>query len=204
MQQARTIVDAARRLISVRGEHFTTQELAKEAGVALQTFYRYFASKDELLLAVIESMIADACSLFEQRAHDVDDPVEELCSYLTWVMESLDATDGEGPSARFIASEHWRLSRLFPDAVAQATKAFTDMIAAPIVAGNEQGRLRSPDPDRDAWLITQLALSVFHQQAFATTRDPGIAGDLVRLCLTALGSTDPPPAAGQTRSRPHE
>jgi AcrR family transcriptional regulator len=34
----------------------------KEAGVALQTFYRYFASKDELLLAVIADAMTEACA----------------------------------------------------------------------------------------------------------------------------------------------
>ena len=56
-------VDARRRAAAHprKGDAFTTQELVKEAGVALQTFYRYFASKDELLLAVIADAMADAC-----------------------------------------------------------------------------------------------------------------------------------------------
>ena len=61
MEQATLIVDAARRLIAERGERFTTQELVKEAGVALQTFYRIFAGKDQLLLAVFENLIAESC-----------------------------------------------------------------------------------------------------------------------------------------------
>ena len=40
--------------MAVKGPNFTTQELVKEAGIALQTFYRYFGSKDHLHLAVIE------------------------------------------------------------------------------------------------------------------------------------------------------
>ena len=55
------MLDAARRLIDAKGDEFTTQELVAEAGVALQTFYRYFASKDELLLAVIGDAMTDAC-----------------------------------------------------------------------------------------------------------------------------------------------
>ena len=54
------MLDAARTLIDAKGDDFTTQELAAEAGVALQTFYRYFSSKDELLLAVIGDAMVDA------------------------------------------------------------------------------------------------------------------------------------------------
>src|SRR2546423_10218460 len=94
LQQARVIVDAARRLIVDKGENFTTQELIKEAGVALQTFYRYFGSKDELLLAVIEEMIAESCALWRKQATGVDDPVERLRSYVTSALASLTTQDG--------------------------------------------------------------------------------------------------------------
>ena len=63
--QVRLMLDAARRLIGDKGD-FTTQDLVSEAGVALQTFYRYFASKDELLLAVIGDgeTVADVAARF--------------------------------------------------------------------------------------------------------------------------------------------
>jgi AcrR family transcriptional regulator len=61
VEQARSIVQAARRLIEVKGPAFTTHELVREAGIALQTFYRYFPGKDHLLLAVIEDIIDESC-----------------------------------------------------------------------------------------------------------------------------------------------
>ena len=60
IEQAKAVVAAARRLIVERGDQFTTQELVKEAGVALQTFYRIFGGKDQLLLAVFEDLIAES------------------------------------------------------------------------------------------------------------------------------------------------
>ena len=46
MAQSKSIIDAARRLVRVKGDAFTTEELARESGIALQTFYNYFSSKD--------------------------------------------------------------------------------------------------------------------------------------------------------------
>ena len=187
LQQARVIVDAAHRLIVEKGESFTTQDLIKEAGVALQTFYRYFGSKDELLLAVIEEMIAESSAQWKAQAQDIDDPVERLHLYVTWALATLYTADADVPNARFIASEHWRLSSLFPDLVTEATKTVTDLIAEEITAANAQGSLHSPDSERDAWFVTQFIMSVFHQQAFAATRDPDMPADLWRLVLGALG-----------------
>lgn len=190
VQQARVLIDAARRLIVEQGESFTTQELVKEAGVALQTFYRYFSGKDELLLAVIEDMIAEACGAFTERAAGITDPLERLHSHLDSVMSGLrEVTTSGGPMQRFVASQHWRLSALFPDEIGLATRNFTDLIAVEIAAANAEGSLRSRDVDRDAWLVTQLVMSVFHHHSFAPAEDPTLPDDLWRFCLQGLGAT---------------
>ena len=77
------MLEAAGRLIHTKGDEFTTQELCAEAGVALQTFYRYFASKDELLLAVIGDAMTDACERWAEAAAELPDPLARLKYYLT-------------------------------------------------------------------------------------------------------------------------
>lgn len=189
LQQARVLIDAARRLIAENGESFTTQELVKEAGVALQTFYRYFSGKDELLLAVIEDMIAEACEAFTIQARGITDPLERLQCYVSAVISDLpDTTISGGAMQRFVASQHWRLAALFPHEVELATRRFTDLVAVEIGAATEQGSLASKDVERDAWLLTQLVMSVFHHRSFAPADDPALGHDLWRFCLHGLGA----------------
>jgi TetR/AcrR family transcriptional regulator len=204
LKQARVIIDAARRLISERGENFTTQDLIREAGVALQTFYRYFGGKDELLLAVLEDMIAEACAGYKERAQALASPVDRLHSYVTAVVESLTATEDSGAYARFVAFEHWRLSRQYPDEIGRATNLFTELLRAEIAAATEAGELHSTDPRRDAWLTNQLLLSVFHRQALAHDDDADLATDLWRYCVNALGGGPEHvhPNVGPRRRRP--
>jgi len=187
VQQAKVIVDAARRLVSEKGDNFTTQELVKEAGVALQTFYRYFAGKDQLLLAVIEDMITEFSSHCAELGRDLPDPVARLRLYVMSALNTLDSETDAGFGAQFVTSEHWRLHRLFPDELSEATKPFTDLLAGEIGAAVEAGLLRPADPARDAWLIEQLVMSVYHHFAYATTKDEGIAEALWQFCLAALG-----------------
>src|SRR5262249_38350982 len=155
-----------RRLIAERGDQFTTQELVKEARVALQTFYRVFGGKDQLLLAVFEDLISESCAEYEEQARDLPDPVARVHYYVTATVGSIggDPTD-VGP--RFVTSEHWRLYQLFPDEMSHATQHFTDLVARQLVLANAEGRLASSDPQRDAWLITKLVMAVFHHYAFA-------------------------------------
>jgi AcrR family transcriptional regulator len=180
------MLDAALRLIREKGDAFTTQELVKEAGVALQTFYRYFASKDELLLAVIADAMTDACARWSETAGELGDPVERLHFYVTAVIDVLDSEGGGGETARFVVSTRWRLHRIFPDELAEAEKPFVDLLLGEINAGVDSGLLRPADPKWAAWFIVELVRSVYHYYAYVP-RQPDVKEQLWEFCLTALG-----------------
>jgi AcrR family transcriptional regulator len=164
IQQTRDIVGAARRLIAVKGSSFTTQELVKEAGVAMQTFYRHFAGKDQLLLAVLEDLVAENSVRFAQAARELPDPLSRLRSYLTAIVSRL---TGDPAGAKFVTSEHWRLRERFPDEVAEADQPFVDLLERELRAAQDAGLLPPSDPARDAMMVAHLAMSVFHHYAFA-------------------------------------
>jgi AcrR family transcriptional regulator len=190
IEQAEAIVAAARRLVTERGDQFTTQELVKEAGVALQTFYRIFGGKDRLLLAVFEDLIAESCVDYERAAESLPDPIARLHFYVTVTVGSLsDASYGIGP--RFVTAEHWRLHQLFPEEMAHATQHFTDMVARQLELANQEGILASDDPLRDAWYVTKLVMAVFHHYAYAESEIDAhaIAEELWQFCLRAIGGT---------------
>jgi TetR/AcrR family transcriptional regulator len=200
-EQARVIVDAARRLVETKGPTFTTQDLIKEAGIALQTFYRYFSSKDYLLLAVIEDLIDENCQVFREQATKLPGPVERLQFYVTATVQGLGASSG-GPS--FITSEHFRLQTLYPADVSLATQPYTALLVEEIRGAVAAGLLQTKDPEYSAWLITQLTMAVFHHYDCAGLDEPTdqIADKLWEFCLAAVGGpAQSGRAAGQRQVR---
>jgi AcrR family transcriptional regulator len=191
IEQAKAMVDAARRLIVEKGARFTTQDLVKEAGVALQTFYRHFEGKDQLLLAVIEDTIAEAAVQFEAAAARLSDPLDRLRSYIEAALTSL---HGSNEAAQFITAEHWRLHQLFPEEMVYATKPMTDLFLKEIRAATAQGLVNPADPERAAWMITKLTMAAFHHYAFAPHDDGAatLAGDVWAFCMAGLGSVRSP------------
>ncbi|HEY3670937.1 MAG TPA: helix-turn-helix domain-containing protein [Acidimicrobiia bacterium] len=191
MEQAHAIVAAARRLITERGDQFTTQELVKEAGVALQTFYRIFGGKDQLLLAVFEDLIAESCADYERAAEALPDPVARLRYYVAVTVGGLtDASYGIGP--RFVTAEHWRLHQLFPEEMAHATQHFTDLVERQLNLAVDEGLATSTDVPGDSWFITKLVMGTFHHFAYAEgpTDRTVIAEDLWSFCRRAIGATE--------------
>jgi AcrR family transcriptional regulator len=189
MARAQQIVQAARRLIDSNGTAFTTHDLVKEAGVAIKTFYKHFGSKDQVLLAVLEDMIAEGCATFAAQASELPDPMTRLRFYVTAVIAGLDRDDGAVTGPRFITSEHWRLQQLYPEEVALASRPFTDLLVPEIRTAAEAGLLQPNDVDYDAWLVNQLAMAVYHHYAFSTSPEPHeqVADRLWSFCLAALG-----------------
>ena len=112
----------------------------KEAGVALQTFYRIFAGKDQLLLAVFEDLIAESCADYEEAAAELPDPGRApalLRHRGRAVGRRRRRSDGIGP--RFVTAEHWRLHQLFPEEMAHATQPFTDLVARQLELARRRG-----------------------------------------------------------------
>lgn len=186
-RHAEQIVEAALRLTWQKGSAFTIHELAKEAGVSLQTFYRYFAGKDELILAVIEQRIAEACVAFNLGARHEPDPVQRLRSYVVTAIAGLDGR--ASPAARrFISSEHFRLQEAYPDELAQATAAFARLLIPDVEAATEAGQLAPGDAEQNAWFVNRLVMTTFHHYAFASAPPPDdLADQLWSFCHRALG-----------------
>ncbi|MEU5344057.1 TetR/AcrR family transcriptional regulator [Streptomyces sp. NPDC020766] len=188
IQQAQVIMRAAHRLVREKGSAFTTQELARESGVALQTIYRHFPSKDHILLALVEEIIAEQATRMRAAAQELPDPVARLRYYIARTLDALrDGGDRTGP--RFITAEHWRLHQLFPDEMARIAKPYDDLVVQELAEAFAQGLLRPRDPAHDAWFAMKLVTSVYHHYAFATAHEPveDVAERLWAFCLAAFG-----------------
>ena len=182
LEQAQAIVDAANGLVLARGTDFTTQELVNEAGVSLQTFYKAFESKDELLLAVFEDRIASSCAIYAAATANLS-PMDRL---KTFVAVALATQEEAGVEARFITAEHWRLMQIYPAEVEAATSPYSRLVEKAIVDAVAEGSLEVEDPKAAAWMITQLVMSIFHHRACAG--EPGVSvGALWGFCLAAIG-----------------
>lgn len=79
------ILQVARRLFLEKGYGLTTMShIAEEAGVAPNTIYWYFADKDALLIAVLDTLVADAARDFQARQQGA------IESQISWLLGELD------------------------------------------------------------------------------------------------------------------
>jgi TetR/AcrR family transcriptional regulator len=200
------IVAAARALLEERGDHtFTVQELAERAGVAVQTFYRHFPSKDELLLAVFEELVHEGTDNFRAAAAGTKDPLQRLRTVIEGSILPEQNT-GIGFNAALLVREHLRLAEIFPKEVELAQRPYVALVSEIIEDAVDQGAIPArSDVGQDAQLIMYLVRSVY--QVVVTTAAEGheaLAEHTWHFCLGGLLFQAPPRPVvmANGRSRP--
>ncbi|BAJ28299.1 MULTISPECIES: TetR family transcriptional regulator [Kitasatospora] len=93
------LVDAAHRLFLCHGYGRTTvDEIASEVEVSQRTFFRYFANKEEVALAVLADA-EEAFLGFLRSRPAAENPLEAMRGAVREVWQSVDRGAGTGPAA---------------------------------------------------------------------------------------------------------
>lgn len=87
------LIDAAERLLALRGLSVTLDDIAAEAGVNVATAYRHFANKHELVEAFLQHKI-DQVVAIAQHAAAVPDPRQGLAEFVARTLEMIVAARG--------------------------------------------------------------------------------------------------------------
>lgn len=142
------LVDAARTLADETGSAgFTVAQVARHAGTSLKAFYRTFAGKDDLLVALLAAESVRGAVVLEARI--AADPADPLAAYVEGIFELVSLPEARG-YARVLAQEHRRLAQTRPDELDAALAPLTDLLAG--ITGD----------GRDARTVFALLLSGIH------------------------------------------
>src|SRR5215218_1529563 len=175
------LLDAARHLMTADPDRPPrVSDVVRTAGVTNQVFYRSFASRDELLAAVVDDgarrLVTHVGRLMDQAA----DGAGRLRAFVDAVLEQ--AVDPVATTTRAVLSGTVRHG----DQAARSRVWVADRLAA--VLSPDLAVLGSDDPDRDARALTHAVLGTMEHVLWQ--QQPG-ADDAERLCallLAAVGS----------------
>lgn len=194
----RAILDAARVLYLAKGYAGTsTDEIAALASVSKQTLYRHFADKDELVAAVIRSVIAAAedqgAETFDALAETADLERDLIAFARQHIRDVIDPQIMQ--MRRRIISEVDRfpaLARAWYDA---GPKRGHEKLAACFTRLRERGLLAVDDPllaaEQFNWLILSIPMNraMFDANAALDTGNHDYHADAaVRVFLAAYGA----------------
>ena len=185
-------VTAATRLLQERGNtDFTVQDAVDRARMSIRTFYKYFASKEDLLVAVYETAVAqEAVPRLKKRIEKHKDPLQRLKAYIETVM---DLTIKTGPGGRTLTGFQNRLAESRPDDLATAMQPQFALLMELItdIARTHPIR-RDLTVETAARLTHYTVLAAVHGRALGTEGAADIpARTLSLFCLSGMGIAVP-------------
>ncbi|HMG42286.1 MAG TPA: TetR/AcrR family transcriptional regulator [Acidimicrobiales bacterium] len=181
-------VAAAIELMQERGTvDFTVQDVVDRSRMSIRTFYKFFASKDDLLVAVHETVLAEEVTArLRKRCADERDPVRRVWAYIEGMYE---LTADPMPVSRALTVYRNRLAETRPDEVDRAFRPQIDLVVELVREATASCRPpRALSPETAAHLLHHTVLAAVHARILAADQSTGVsAEELWAFCASGIG-----------------
>ena len=191
------ILDAALRCFSRDGFHnTTTADIVRESGVSQGTLYLYFATKDEIIVALADDRHQGEAFL-SAMAQSEQDPIEGLALLLELHGQGLD--DPRRADLRRVGIQGWAEALRNPTilaSVVEGSSLVRKEIVRLIARGQRTGRIR---PEIEPEAVARMLIALFRGLTLEVSlgEDTGLAnvGPLVEDFIRSTLLTDAARAA---------
>jgi AcrR family transcriptional regulator len=189
-------------LMGERGLDFTVQDVVDHSRMSIRTFYNFFASKDDLLVAVHETILAtEVVPRLRKRCDAETDPIRRIQAYIEGMYE---ITSKPGPVSRALTTFRNRLAETRPEDLNRAFSPQIELVAELVRNASEAGELRTTlEPEVAAQLLHHTVLAIIHSRILSPTNVEVTPDELWLFCSSGIGA-DPasgPVARKHTSSR---
>src|SRR5580700_3153304 len=182
------LVESARELVwDAGGPSFTVSQVVAAAGTSLKSFYRCFAGKDALLVALFEDDARRGAHALASMVDMEATPLERLRVVVVGLFRFL-IVEGRLPYAAALVREHLRLAESHPDQLRGVLHPFVTVFEDAVAAAQASGTVRPGDARRDARTLFHLVLSHLHAVICHQIEEPPteVAEELWAFCSAAL------------------
>jgi len=187
-----TIAHAAWDLFAAEGyEPTTVAEIARAAGVSRRTFFRYFSSKEDVVMGTTDALAEDLLASFARRPPD-EPPLAAIHGALRPVLESRLADASEARAIVRLLRE----SRTLRRAMLERHARMEERLAALLAERMGTSAREDPTPALLAFVTRALVDTAFNVWYDQRPRDVGAMIDgLFRRLRTVVSTGGPAPRA---------
>jgi AcrR family transcriptional regulator len=149
------------------------REILAETGLSTQAFYRYFSSKDELMLALLDEGRRRLVDALERRMARATDPSGRIRAWIEGVLAQAANAAAAARTRPWVLSEP-RLAELFPE-------------EEPVAALSGGGRELPEGPRASATLVYQVTFAILRAHLVAGTKPDELEREaVIGFCLRGV------------------
>ena len=189
ISKADQLIRAAAELLRIPGRaDFTVQEVVDRAGMSLRSFYLHFATKDDLLLALLEETTARYITRVRPRVDEEPNARRKLEVLLT---TSFRDQISEDPASKAMVLFHWHLAATRTEEFTATLRPQRELIHGILAEGVAAGEFRDDiDVDVMASLVSSTLVTLLDLRVLGVELGNAElkAKDLLAWCLAAVGA----------------
>jgi AcrR family transcriptional regulator len=180
-EEVERILSAAVRVMErVAPEEPRVSDIVAEAGSSNKAFYRYFAGKDDLILAVMERGVTIVVSYLEHQMAKETAPQDKIARWIEGTLAQVAEPDliskSRAAAGQMSAAANWRA------ADQEMMRPLRDLLTEPVAA------LGSSDVNRDVEAVFCCAAATMRRYMGSAQRPgPDDIAHVVQFCLNGLG-----------------
>jgi AcrR family transcriptional regulator len=184
------IVDATLDLIERTGRlDPPLRDVLAATGLSTQAFYRYFQSKDELLLLLLDDGRRKLQSYLDHRIAKARTPFARIETWIEGVLAQAARDDAAARTRPFVVHQA-RLGEAFPEDHQASIDLLIDQLAALVADLPGHASARPADVRRDAEAVYQLTFARLEAHLIRQSRPtPSEIAHLVDFARRGLGET---------------
>ena len=176
----RILAAAVRVMERVAPEPPRVSDIVAEAGSSNKAFYRYFAGKDDLILAVMERGVGIVVSYLEHQMAKETQPREQVARWIEGTLAQVAdphlISMSRAAAGQLSAGANWRA------ADQDMMRPLRDLLVEPVAA------LGSSDVERDVEAVFSCTAATMRRYLGSADRPgPDDIAHLVEFCLRGLG-----------------
>lgn len=176
----RILAAAVRVMERVAPEPPRVSDIVTEAGSSNKAFYRYFAGKDDLILAVMERGVAIVVSYLEHQMAKESRPADQVARWIEGTLAQVAdphlISMSRAAAGQLAAAANWRTAER------EMMLPLRDLLVKPVAA------LGSGDVDRDVDAVFNCTSATMRRYVGSAERPgPDDIAHVVRFCLHGLG-----------------
>ncbi|HLG67734.1 MAG TPA: TetR/AcrR family transcriptional regulator [Acidimicrobiales bacterium] len=178
VQEVQRLLDAGQALMEEAGTGAPVRvaDIVRRAGLSNQAFYRHFPSRDAFVAAVVERGAARLASYVAHQVQKAAGPEDAVRRWITAVLSQAANRRVAGQTRAVM----WNLQQLRPGTDGGSMRPpFEELL---VEALRELG---SPDPERDAAAIADVAFGRLHYHLWGPGATAEDVGHVVEFCLAA-------------------
>ncbi|HUH70428.1 MAG TPA: helix-turn-helix domain-containing protein [Mycobacterium sp.] len=175
----RILAAAVRVMERVAPEPPRVSDIVAEAGSSNKAFYRYFAGKDDLILAVMERGVAIVVSYLQHQMAKESRPRDKVARWIEGTLAQVAdphlISMTRAAAGQMSAGANWRADQ-------EMMRPLRDLLVEPVAA------LGSNNVDRDVEAVFSCTAATMRRYVNSADRPgPDDVAHVVRFCLRGLG-----------------